>query len=278
MGCAAAEEEGGSGRGKAVGWRNPVKPNKASLAAGKGEKQGRPHLQSLRAHRVIPGPPLELPKDQTRPRQRRFWGAGPRPCQRFRGPRASRTCSPSLREAPTLSPGPARSDDPITPCNSRPLPSTPPSGCSLLPPPSTAPRPTSPFGAHDALLLQHERGPVHQARHDGHAQAERHSCRARTARPLPGRRRCRRCSPHSARALPSCLRLRAAPAGSRGGDGDPPGSNGVGAGDPRSVEPNGIGGAGTWFRRAVSGIGCGEDSRFWDGDGEENRGSSARMR
>lgn len=37
-------------------------------------------------------------------------------------------------------------------------------------------------------------------------------------------------------------------------------------------------GAGTWFCRAVSGIGCGEDSGFWDGDGEENRGSSARMR
>lgn len=82
-----------------------------------------------------------------------------------------------------------------------------------------AARPTSPLGAHDALLLQHERGPVHQAGHDGHAQAERHSDGARAARPLPGRRRCRRCSPHSAAppSAPAPARLRVWGRGRRGG-------------------------------------------------------------
>lgn len=192
------------GERKEVNWRSPIKLNKASLAAGKRKKTvAATQLSSLRAQRVIPGQLPELQEDEVRPRRRGFWRAGPRRCVRFGWAR----CLPSAQLAPPRCPAP--SPDPArattrTPPNLRPLASPRRAAASSTPPPPTpsraAARPTSPLGAHDALLLQHERGPVHQARHHGHAQAERYGGGARAARPLPGRRRCRRCSPHSAGA------------------------------------------------------------------------------
>lgn len=138
-------------------------------------------------------------------------------------------------------------------------------------------RPTSPLGAHDALLLQHKRGPVHQARHYGHAQAERHRGGARAARPLPGRRRRRRCSPHSARARPARLRAAAAAAGR----GRRPGDCGPSRGGPSASEGPGLGGDGGQARTGMVPAGSGRDpgttGRRWGrGRGGRTRGQRGR--
>ena len=110
-------------------------------------------------------------------------------------------------------------------------------------PSRAAARPTSPLGAHDALLLKHERGPVHQARHYGHAQTERHGGGARAARPLPGRRCCSSRSPHSARAR--TLRLRARQPGQKAEAGSSAEQLGCGAGGPWAARRQG----GVWAPR-----------------------------
>ena len=176
-------------------------------------------LPPLREHRLIPRPPPELLEDQAWPRRRRFWRTGPRPRLCCGWSRGLAPAQLALRGAPPRLRTPLRRRPEHTPA-AAPLPTA--GGCSLHAPAPTpsraAARPTSPLGAHDALLLQHEGGPVHQARHHGHAQAERHGGGARAARPLPGRRRrCSRCSPHSARARPP--RLRARPPGLEAGAG-----------------------------------------------------------